>query len=68
MEVLKATPEQKLQLEGEYLNGYRLSFIEDADGNWITGIGVFTSPNFAPIHDELAELEIIPHNPKKVQI
>jgi len=68
MEVLKATPEQKLQLEGEYLNGYRLSFIEDADGNWITGIGVFTSPNFAPIHDELSKLEKISHNPKKSKI
>ena len=68
MEVLKATPEQKLQLEGEYLNGYRLSFIEDADGNWITGIGVLTSPNFAPIHEDLSKLEKISHNPKKSKI
>ena len=68
MEVLKATEQQKLQLEGEYLNGYRLSFIEDADGNWITGIGVLTSPNFAPIHDELSKLEKISHNPKKSKI
>ena len=68
MEALKATEQQKQQLEGKYLNGYRLSFIEDAHGNWITGIGVLTSPSFAPIHDELSKLEIIPHKPKKVQI
>lgn len=68
MKVLKATPEQKQQLEGEYLNGYKLEFTQDADGNWIVGVGVLNNPSFASIHDELAELEIIPHNPKKVQI
>ena len=67
MEVLKATPEQKLQLEGEYLNGYRLTFIEDADGNWIVGTGVATNPNFAPIHEELKQLQTIPHNPRRTQ-
>ena len=68
MEVLKATEQQKQQLESEYLNGYRLSFIEDADDNWITGIGVLTSPNFAPIHEDLSKLEKISHNPKKSKI
>lgn len=68
MEVLKATEQQKQQLEGEYLNGYRLTFIEDADGNWIVGTGVTTNPNFAPIHEDLSKLEIISHKPKKVQI
>ena len=68
MEVRKATEQQKQQLEGEYLNGYRLTFIEDADGNWITGIGVLTNPNFAPIHEDLSKLEKISHNPKKSKI
>lgn len=67
MIVIKATPEQKKQLEGEYLNGYRLTFIEDADGNWIVGVGVLTNPNFAPIHEELKELQVIPHNPRRTQ-
>jgi len=68
MEVLKATEQQKQELEKKYLKWCELEFVEDADGNWIVGVGVLTNLNFAPIHDELAELEIIPHNPKKVQI
>ena len=68
MEVLKATEQQKQELENEYLNGYKLEFTQDADGNWITGTGVLTSPNFAPIHEDLSKLEKISHNPKKSKI
>ena len=67
MEVLKATEEQKDRLEGTHLNGY-LQFIQDADDNWIVGMGVIDNPNFTEIREELSSLERIEHNPKKINI
>jgi len=68
MEVLKATEQQKQELEKKYLKGCELEFVEDADGNWIVGVGVLSNPNFAPIHEELKELELIDHNPKIITL
>ena len=67
MEVLKVTEEQKDRLEGIHLNGY-LQFIQDADDNWIVGVGVIDNPNFYEIREELNSLERIEHNPKKINI
>jgi len=67
MEVLKATEQQKQELEKKYLKGCELQFVKDADGNWIVGAGVVTNINFAPIHEELKQLQIIPHNPRRTQ-
>lgn len=67
MEALKATEQQKQELENKYLKGYELEFVKDADGNWVVGAGVLTNPNFSPIHEALAQLEQIPSNPRKTQ-
>ena len=67
MIVLKATDEQKDRLEGTHLNGY-LQFIQDADDNWIVGVGVINNSNFIEIREELNSLERIEHNPKKIKI
>ena len=66
--VLKATPAQKNQLEGDYNNGHIIRFIEDADGNWILGVSILTDPNFAEINAALDNLPRIPYNPQKIAI
>lgn len=68
MEVLKATSEQKELLEGNYNNGHVLSFVRDADDNWIIGTRVIDDPNFAPIKYQLEQLERIEYKPKKINI
>lgn len=66
--VLKATEQQKQDLEGNYNNGNIIRFIQDADGNWIIGENTLTDPNFAEVHDQLNELEKIEYKPKKINI
>jgi hypothetical protein len=66
--VLKATEQQKKDLEGNYNNGNIIRFIQDADGNWIIGEDVLTDPNFAEVHDQLNELGKIEYKPKKINI
>jgi len=68
MEVLKATTKQKNDLSGTYPNGHVLQFIQDADGNWVCGVGNIDNPKFAEIKDQLSQLEVIDYKPKKITI
>lgn len=67
MKVLKATEEQKQQLEGVY-EGTLLQFILDNDNNWIISEDSINYSKFSSIKDKLSELEVIDYNPKKINI
>ena len=59
MNVLKATDEQKEQLEGFYENGVYLQFVKDAYNNNIVNEAVLYDDNFLSIRDILQSLPII---------
>ena len=68
MKVLKATLGQKQALEGTYLNGVVLQFIEDKNGNWVVNQSVLTDANFKEIHEQLNNLPLIDFQPKEIEI
>jgi len=59
MNVLKATDEQKQQLEGFYANGAYLQFIKDAFYNNVVNDAVLYDDNFLDIREILYSLPII---------
>jgi len=59
MNVLKATDEQKEQLEGFYENGAYLQFVKDAYNNNVVNEAVLYDDNFLSIRDILQSLPII---------
>jgi hypothetical protein len=59
MNVLKATDEQKQQLEGFYINGAYLQFVKDSLNNNIVTDAVLYDDNFLSIRDILNSLPII---------
>jgi len=65
MKVLKANEAQYKKLNGFENLPYRLSFIKDANDNWIVGENVLKCDGFFKIMDKLKELEVIDYNPKK---
>jgi hypothetical protein len=68
MKVLKATIEEKQKLEGFYLNGHFLGFVEDKHGNWVVGSNVLENKNFTEIHFELLKLPLIDFVPRETEI
>jgi hypothetical protein len=63
MKVLKANEAQYKELNGFENLPYRLSFIKDADNNWITDENVLYCEAYKDILDKLKELEVIDYNP-----
>jgi hypothetical protein len=63
MNVLKATNEQKEQLEGFYTNGAYLQFVKDIYNNNIVNEAVLYDDNFISIREILKTLPIIEYNP-----
>jgi len=59
MNVLKATDEQKQQLEGFYANGAYLQFIKDAFYNNVVNEAVLYDDSFLSIREILYSLPII---------
>lgn len=59
MNVLKATNEQKQQLEGFYANGAYLQFIKDAFDNNVVNEAVLYDDSFLTIIDILQTLPVI---------
>lgn len=59
MNVLKATDEQKEQLEGFYANRAYLQFIKDAFDNNVVNEAVLYDDNFLDIREILYSLPII---------
>lgn len=59
MNVLKATDEQKQQLEGFYTNGAYLQFVKDAFYNNVVNEAVLYDDNFLSIREILYSLPII---------
>ena len=68
MEVLKANTAQYEALNGFTNENSHISFIEDADDNWIVGKEVLTDDKFLEIRNELEELEVINYNPKNTEL
>ena len=68
MEVLKANDIQYEALNGFTNENSHISFIEDADDNWIVGKEVLTNDKFLEIRNELEELEVINYNPKNTEL
>ena len=68
MKVLKATFEQKETLEGTYLNGAVLQFIQDKNDNWVVNESVLIDPCFEAIHAELSNLPEIDFEPKQINV
>jgi hypothetical protein len=65
MKVLKANEAQYKELNDFENLPYRLSFIKDADNNWITDENVLYCEAYKDIIGKLKELEVIDYNPKK---
>jgi hypothetical protein len=63
MKVLKATQEQKENIEGIYSNECEIKFILDLNNNWVVGTSVLTDSNFESIKNQLLELEQIDYQP-----
>jgi len=59
MNVLKATDEQKQQLEGFYTNGAYLRFVKDAFDNNVVNEAVLYDDSFLSIREILYSLPII---------
>ena len=59
MNVLKATDEQKQQLEGFYANGAYLQFVKDAYNNNVVNEAALYDDNFLSIRNILQSLPII---------
>jgi hypothetical protein len=68
MKVLKATFEQKKELQGAYKNSAVLQFIEDANGNWVVNENVMNDPNFESVKEELSSLPQINYVPKIIEL
>jgi len=68
MEVLKANDIQYEALNGFTNENSHISFIEDADDNWIVGKEVLTDDKFLEIRNQLEQLEVIPYNPKNTEL
>ena len=68
MEVLKANSEQYEALNGFTNGNSHISFIQDANDNWIIGKEVLTDDKFLEIRNQLEQLEVIPYNPKNTEI
>ncbi len=68
MKVLKATLKQKKTLEGTYLNGAVLQFIQDSKDNWVINVNVLTDHSFEAIHADLSNLPQIKYSPKNIDI
>ena len=68
MEVHKANDIQYEALNGFTNENSHISFIEDADDNWIVGKEVLTDDKFLEIRNELEELEVINYNPKNTEL
>ena len=68
MKVLKATLAQKIALEGIYLNGAELKFIQDLNNNWVVNDSVINDNDFNEIKEQLQSLPLIDYNPKIVNI
>jgi hypothetical protein len=63
MKVLKANEAQYKELNGFENLPYRLSFIKDANDNWITDVNVLYCEAYTAILDKLKQLEVIDYNP-----
>lgn len=59
MNVLKATNEQKEQLEGFYINGAYLQFVKDAFDNNVVNEAVLYDDSFIDIREILQSLPVI---------
>jgi len=68
MEVLKANTAQYEALNGFTNGNSYISFIQDANDNWIIGKEVLTDDEFLEIRNQLEELEVINYNPKKTEL
>jgi hypothetical protein len=68
MEVLKANTAQYEALNGFTNGNSHISFIQDANDNWIIGKEVLTDNLFLEIRNQLEELEVINYNPKKTEL
>ena len=68
MEVLKANTQQYEALNGFTNKNSHISFIQDADDNYIIGKEVLTDDKFLEIGEQLEELEVITYNPKNTEI
>jgi len=62
--VLKATIYKKNKLEGYYINGSELKFIQDVNDNWVVNEAVLYDDNFIDIRIDLEMLPIIEYQPK----
>jgi hypothetical protein len=67
MNVLKATNEQKEQLEGFYANGACLRFIKDAFDNNVVNEAVLYDDSFLDIREILQTLPVIEFIPQIIQ-
>jgi hypothetical protein len=63
MIVLHPNTDQYNALNGYQHNTSELLFVLDGSGRYIVGLEVLNDPNFAPIHDQLNELERIEYTP-----
>ena len=68
MEVLKANSEQYEALNGFTNGNSHISFIQDANDNWIIGKEILTDDKFLEIRNQLEQLEVIPYNPKETEL
>ena len=68
MEVLKANTAQYEALNGFTNGNSHISFIQDANDNWIIGKEILTDDKFLEIRNQLEELEVINYNPKNTEL
>ena len=68
MEVLKVNTAQYEALNGFTNGNSHISFIQDANDNWIIGKEILTDDEFLEIRNQLEELEVIPYNPKNTEL
>ena len=68
MEVLKANTAQYEALNGFTNGNSHISFIQDANDNWIIGKEILTDDKFLEIRNQLEELEVITYNPKITEL
>jgi hypothetical protein len=66
MNVLKATDEQKEQLEGFYTDGAYLRFVKDAYNNNIVTDAVLYDDNFLSIREILKSLPVIEYEYEQI--
>ena len=68
MEVLKANNAQYEALNNFTNENSHISFIQDADDNYIIGKEVLTDDKFLEIRNQLEELEVLNYNPKITEL